>query len=102
MKKLDEILGELERVLMNTYKSDGCVTSAITEIHKDQAISQILKWVREQLPKKKESEHLGCQQFDENYCFKHENCFDEDEEGMHPLSKQGFNQAIDKTKEIFK
>jgi len=65
-------------------------------------IEQIHQWVLEQLPKKKESEHLGCQQFDENYCFKHENCFDEDEEGMHPLSKQGFNQAIDKTKEIFK
>ena len=83
MKKLDEILGELERVLMNTYKSDGCVTSAITEIHKDQAIFQILKWIREQLPEKR-------------------NPIDVRKEGWSFQEQVGRNQAIDDMEAIFK
>jgi len=86
VKKLDEILGELERVLMNTYKSDGCVTSAITEIHKDQAIFQILKWIREQLPEKKES--IGCNIYKEAL--------------ENSIYTSGYNKAIHETKEIFK
>ena len=53
-------------------------------------LSEILKdW-----PEKKESEHINCYQFDDNFCFQHQDCFDEEVEGMHPLSKQGFNTAL--------
>ena len=52
--KLREILGEFEKILMNTYKSDGCVTSAITEIYKNQATQQIKLWACERLEKKTE------------------------------------------------
>jgi len=41
LKTVKEVLDELEKVLMNTYKADGCVTSAITEIHKIQARTQL-------------------------------------------------------------
>jgi len=84
--KLEEILEELERVLMNTYKSDGCVTSAITEIHKDQAISQILIWAREQLPEKKEN--IGCNLYEEAV-----------ENSIYTF---GYNKAVYEIKEIFK
>lgn len=39
---IQDVLEEFEKVLMNTYKSDGCMTSAITEIYKNQAHSQII------------------------------------------------------------
>lgn len=56
-EKLREILKDLEKVLMNTYKADGCFTSAITEIYINQVILAIKKlWWEEREVEMKLSE----------------------------------------------
>jgi len=47
--KVREIINELEKVLMSTYKQDGCVTSAITEICKNKALAQLLSLMESEL-----------------------------------------------------
>jgi len=40
-REVVKVLEEFEKVLMSCYKADGCVTSAITEIYKNQALIQL-------------------------------------------------------------
>ena len=44
---LEELTNGLEESLMATYKLDGCVTSAITEIYKNQAIGRAEQEIKE-------------------------------------------------------
>lgn len=52
------------------------------------------------LPEKKESKHLDCWEFDDSYCFRHQECFDEEEEGLHPLKKQGYNLCLSEASKV--
>lgn len=68
MDKIREILDEYEKFLMAIFKSDGCYTSAITEIYKNKAITAIQqemikmllekKYLIDNLPKEKSDNYL--------------------------------------------
>ena len=78
--KLDEIL---KKLAVGGYFSGSCDTDdAVLKTKTD-----ILKWVREQLPEKKELDDCGVVK---------EVCY-----GYNQAEK-GYNQAIDEIKEIFK
>ena len=81
-REVVKVLEEFEKVLMNCYKADGCVTSAITEIYKNQTLTKLDALYKEK--------YLGMLPEEiEDYC--------QDESGN--AYNNGFNSAIQERRE---